>query len=467
MASKPATEPNTTKSTSATKSDARSDGDKQRATNANSPQQHATRRTENLSTESLDHSISDSIGQERRVNREASPLRPQFKTSASGTTRSRKNSQELSPTRNVVNTFSHPVPSAAAVQRALSANKPPLQAPSVDGGLDSRTSTSAASTPRWPNSPRLTSPPPSNTPRHSNAPLRRQESDMTAPNISQKRLATPAADLSISTGKVGSEKEDGASQRSGLKTPTRGISIATSTLETVAENSVPDTPSVIPPSAHSTVQSQGEKEEHQKTDAQDVAQSKGAKGSGGSESDNGAAKSAVDTLVKPSNNTGGKSTSNLSKRSLPNLAATKSRTSEPPPRSMTVETETVSSIPQGPLNVPGERGVSGKLDGTGGVRPKPSNELMKPKKEKKRNARRPASINTGTGIIYAAFLGFATLTRVQFPQRRIFSKPRWPAQSMKPTLLTQRRHSFTNQILPSLMSLVLPVIILALPVQPP
>ena len=60
---------------------------------------------------------------------------------------------------------------------------------------------------------------------------------------------------------------------------------------------------------------------------------------------------------------------------------------------MTVETETVSSVPQAPLNVAGERGASGKLDINGSVHLKPSNEIMRPKKEKK-------NIDSGTTYIY-------------------------------------------------------------------
>jgi Vacuolar segregation subunit 7 len=217
---------------------------------------------------------------------------------------------------------------------------------------------------------------------------------MAAPNSSQKRASASVPDLSITAGKSVPEKEE-STARSGLKTPARGASGLPPTLETVAENSVPDTPSVIPPSERSTVSSPRDYAESQKEELPDAGRSKTVKGNGDSESDNGGMKEITDAPAKPSNAAGSKSSSNMAKRSLTNLAA-KGKFTEPPTRSMTVETETVSSIPQAPLNVAGDRGASGKLDVNGSIHLKPSNEMMKPKKEKKKNPRRPTSINTGT-----------------------------------------------------------------------
>jgi len=381
-------------------SDVRHEGERSKHTNTNSPQQQATRRNGNVSSEFLENSgtnssSTNSTGQERQPIREASPFRPQLKAAARGTSRSRKNSQDLSPTRNAINTYLHPVPSAAAVQRALSANKPPPQSPGIDNNTpEIRSPKSVDPAPRWPVSPRLTSPPPSIAPRNSTHPTRKHDNDMAAPNSSQKRLSASVLDLSINVGKSLPEKEDNV-VRSGLKTPARGVSGVTSTLETVAENSVPDTRSVVPPSARTTATSPKEYTESQDDRSQD-AQSKSATGSGESESDNAGAKVKPDVVTMPSKAIGSQSSSSLAKRSLTNLASGKSKISDPPTRSMTVETETVSSVPQAPLNMPGDRGASGKLDANGSLRLKASNETMKPKREKKKNARRPTSINTGT-----------------------------------------------------------------------
>ncbi len=396
MASMPGREPGDANLAAPTNPDTHHEGERLRMTETNSPQQSATRRAGNVSTDSLDHSGSKPAGQERQSIKEVSPLRPQFKASAHGASRSRKNSQELSPTRNAINAFSHPVPSAAAVQRALSANKPPPQASGLEGTLETHNSKSTDSTPRWPTSPRLTSPPPSKAPRNPTLPKRKQDSDMAAPNSSQKRMSASVPDLSIMVGKPIPEKEDNLTPRPGLKTPVRGVSGVTSTLETVAENSVPDTPSIIPPSERSTLSNPQEYADHHNDESQDATQSKTARGSEDSESDNGGAKAKVDSLAKSGNAAGSKSSSIVPKKSLTSLAPARSKATEPPSRSMTVETETVSSVPQAPLNVAGDRGASGKLDVNGSVRLKPSNEMIKSRKEKKKNARRPTSINTGT-----------------------------------------------------------------------
>ncbi|KAF2764202.1 hypothetical protein EJ03DRAFT_346377 [Teratosphaeria nubilosa] len=62
---------------------------------------------------------------------------------------------------------------------------------------------------------------------------------------------------------------------------------------------------------------------------------------------------------------------------------------------MTVETETVASIPQSALN-PGDRIGSGRVDPSGTLRLKPSTETIRPKKERKKPSQKARSINQGT-----------------------------------------------------------------------
>ena len=88
--------------------------------------------------------------------------------------------------------------------------------------------------------------------------------------------------------------------------------------------------------------------------------------------------------------------SSLAKRSFTNLASTKNRPAPESMRSMTVETETVTSVPQVVLGVNGERGASGRMNSIGSVRPRPSSETIKPKKEKKKSTRKPPSLHSGT-----------------------------------------------------------------------
>ena len=77
------------------------------------------------------------------------------------------------------------------------------------------------------------------------------------------------------------------------------------------------------------------------------------------------------------------------------LAPMKSRQSEGK-QNMTVETETVPSIPQSALSA-GDRSGSMRNDHSGSVRLKASNETIRPKKERKKTAQKPRSINQGTG----------------------------------------------------------------------
>ena len=65
---------------------------------------------------------------------------------------------------------------------------------------------------------------------------------------------------------------------------------------------------------------------------------------------------------------------------------------------MTVETETVSSIPQAASSNAGDR--AGALrEGGGTLRSKASSETIRPKKEKKRVVKKPPSLVSGAGKI--------------------------------------------------------------------
>ncbi|KAF2147376.1 uncharacterized protein K452DRAFT_217284 [Aplosporella prunicola CBS 121167] len=64
---------------------------------------------------------------------------------------------------------------------------------------------------------------------------------------------------------------------------------------------------------------------------------------------------------------------------------------------MTVETETVRSIPQAPIGlVQGERIIPGRAEPSGSLRLKASNETIRPKKDKKKTIRKAPSIVSGT-----------------------------------------------------------------------
>jgi hypothetical protein len=80
------------------------------------------------------------------------------------------------------------------------------------------------------------------------------------------------------------------------------------------------------------------------------------------------------------------------------LAPAKSRQPEGK-QNMTVETETVQSIPQSAINA-GDRSGGIRNENSGSIRLKPSNETIRPKKERKRPTQKARSINQGTSASF-------------------------------------------------------------------
>lgn len=85
----------------------------------------------------------------------------------------------------------------------------------------------------------------------------------------------------------------------------------------------------------------------------------------------------------------------------PSLSSAKSRQSEGT-RNMTVETETVVSVPQTNIGGNLNAGERGRLDG-GSLRMKPSTETIRPRKERKRTTRKAPSVSNGTGGSFTSF----------------------------------------------------------------
>ncbi|RVX69243.1 hypothetical protein B0A52_07219 [Exophiala mesophila] len=331
------------------------------------------------------------------ISRENSPVRASRSTSSiPQLSRSRKASQEFSPTRNLNLAGSlSTVPSAAAVQRALSAQRPILQPNNVDAGPESSRSTerpprSGQTSPAWPTSPRLKSPPPSRaTSRLSSA--KKPESEQTQSNTSMKRLATtsnPEQAAAILT----TDTQESQSTNANLRASGRGPSTGGSALETVAESSVPSTPSIGPMLNSILDQKIDVSSLDQNSEAPAEVPTRDAEGSG-SENVSGskAALQKAENEKRPRAPSTSR-TSELAKRSLTSLSTAKKLASTDPPRTMTVETETVTSMPQ--LLNP-DRGVSGR-DGNGSVRTKASTETIRPKKEKKKSSRKAPSLHAGT-----------------------------------------------------------------------
>ena len=358
-----------------------------------------------------------------KPSRESSPIRPQLKPAVSAnsrTTRSRKNSQEFSPSRAPSTAGSNipSVPSAAAIQRALSVAGTPQLLSSVSQDIKGDASKtqrpgkglSGLAQPNG-NPPRVKSPPPSVPAKTSNPPPRKAESAPTAPSIVLER-ATPSNRSSLDS-QIEGDKD---ATSPGMRTPARGISGTGPTLETVQENSLPSTPitgrGLIGGSA-----GQGEHPARTKENPEEDASSKSKAESG---SDSGGRK---DTRGKDD----GKNTAKPgpaansskpqvmhSKKSITQLLPSKAKVQEGTAKNMIVETETVSTIPQVALGGgAGERNITGRTDTGGSLRLKPSNETIRPKKEKKRAARKAPSVSAGTGVFKSR----------RFHHHHIYSRP--------------------------------------------
>lgn len=353
-----------------------------------------------VSASATDLSIENHDDSKSRLSREASPGRPQTRTNQDrmpSLTRSRRSSQDLSPSRGSLTPTNNlpSVPSAAAVQRALSATRIPHLSPAI---ADS-TNNSRTDSPQWPVSPRLRSPPPVS--RATPQTVRKSEplgSDLQTPKLT----TTSAPDLTrlaVRSLPDGEEIAQPSAHRSGP----RGVS-GGSVLEPVAEGSQINTPLPGPEGSSYGLKQTEEPVSLVADNLQLLPNKTSTKegGESGTESGSGKSKSGkVDDRETPKSNstmTASKVSSVPTKRSFTTLNPNKYRTGvEPSSRTMTVETETVSSIPQVSLGVgAGERGVSGRVETGGSVRLKPSTETIRPKKDKKRTARKPTSLNAGT-----------------------------------------------------------------------
>jgi len=333
------------------------------------------------------------------LSRESSPVRPALKANASarstpGPGRSRKNStQELSPARSA-SANTNP-PSAAATQRALSVASTPIlhptaSEPTIRAPVPQKppVTTEVRETPRWPISPRLRSPPPINKP----SILSPRKIDQEPPSINVQRHSQP---LEQQEGKqeitTDSEAEDSLSVP-GMRTPARGVSGASSTLETVQEVSQPNTPGLEFDSALEKVDGSSQSLLDQENST-DNASTKTIKAKPTTAANESGSESGGKGEIKM------RSTSAAPQTTVrPNGPATKVFTGagrgkpsgEGSARNMTVETETVSSIPQVAVGGPAGAGNNGS------IRTKPSSETIRPKKEKKKTARKAPSVTSGT-----------------------------------------------------------------------
>ncbi|KAI0549940.1 hypothetical protein F4679DRAFT_223358 [Xylaria curta] len=316
------------------------------------------------------------------------------RTSTSSPLQSRKNStHDPSPSRTRSN-----IPTSSAIPRQLSAssipNLPPpsgtetiLRAP-VPQKLSSASHDTSKDSPRWPISPRLKSPPPSFSRPTAASSARRSEPEPPAINVQR---ATPSPHVEPNSQSASDMEIEEPYLSSGMRTPVRGPSNGSSTLETVQEVSQPNTPQAGFDAAirklEETATSQSSTR-NRNSDATSISV-KSALNGGTSESgsDSGSVKTSTrrSSAAAPPPLLHSRQSSSTLKFSGRGQASGESSS-----RNMTVETETVTDMPQLSLipNAGGQRA-------NGSLRTRPSNETIKPRKEKKRHGRKPPSVASG------------------------------------------------------------------------
>ncbi|KAH8696984.1 vacuolar segregation subunit 7-domain-containing protein [Phaeosphaeriaceae sp. PMI808] len=354
-------------------------------------------------------------------SRDASPARPHQRATAPQTTtnpraglRSRKSSTDVSPSRGPSLASASSSPSVAAIQRALSAASIPQlsSTSSVDTVKAPRPikatsgSNSGENTPHhWPISPRLRSPPPPSSDSRSGSHsrrnslrnhLRKPEAQSTPAIIVQSSSPASSSRIPVREELVASDTDEAAMS---IKGPVRGASGSAPKLETVQESSLPATPGfdglevdsfISPGTTHKTSDEERNDVSSSKV-TEDLSSKNNTSKHTGSGSDSGSRTAKKGKMQeqrsastqRPRNVTAKPSLSSLSIRSA----------SQQPSRNMTVETETVPSVAQSTMSNQ-DRSASGRVDGS--LRLKPSNETIRPKKEKKTTKRKAPSINAGT-----------------------------------------------------------------------
>lgn len=384
-------------------------------------QSHSTTENDSVGTSNSQQNPSASPGPSKRASttpvlsaasspkpsRESSPIRPQLRPAVSAnsrTTRSRKNSQEFSPSRapSTAGSSIPTVPSAAAIQRALSVAGTPQLLSSVSQDIKGDASKaqrpgkglSGLAQPNG-NPPRVKSPPPA-TAKAANPPQRKADSAPTTPSIVLER-ATPSNRSSLDS-QIEGDKD---ATSSGMRTPARGISGSGPTLETVQENSLPSTPTI----GRGPIGGSAGQDEHPARTNENPEEDTSSKSRVESGSDSGGRKDTRGkddgkVVAKPGPNANSSKPQIMhSKKSFTQLLPSKAKVQEGSAKNMIVETETVSTIPQVALGGgAGERNITGRTDTGGSLRLKPSNETIRPKKEKKRAVRKAPSVSAGTGV---------------------------------------------------------------------
>ncbi|KLU91220.1 hypothetical protein MAPG_09742 [Magnaporthiopsis poae ATCC 64411] len=317
--------------------------------------------------------------------------------------RSRKNSQQdLSPSRPAAKTAATSpalAPSTLHQPKAIGVSSTPALPPiSPDPNIKAPLPQKSASTtlldsqrdaPRWPISPRLRSPPPVlNKP---NQGLPRKGSDQDLPTINFQRPTPP---VTFDPSQSDNEGDDSHLQP-GMRTPARG---STSTLETVQEVSPlgSPTPEGIDAALEKLAGERLISDTASQLDVAEISVAKAMKARATmAQNESGSEAGSIKAERRPAM-TSAPSGLGLRQPSSSTLAKTGSsganktpKPSEGTVKTMTVETETVTSIPQVSVAPAGMQGSNGSL------RTKPSSETIRPRKEKKKPSRKQQMVQSG------------------------------------------------------------------------
>ncbi|KAJ4374977.1 Vacuolar inheritance and morphology protein [Neocucurbitaria cava] len=366
---------------------------------------------------SLNASGSPSSATTPLSSRDASPARPNQRPAAPSATnprsgfRSRRTSTDVSPSRaSSLAGSTAKTPSAAAIQRALSATSipelppasssdavkapRPLKAPSNPNSGDN--------TPHWPISPRLRSPPPGDDRRSRSranslrSQIKKPDAQSTPAIVVQSSSPASLSRFPVREEAVASDPEEPVLS---MKGPSRGASGAAPKLETVQESSLPATPGFDGLEVQSFVSSapshKGSDQERNDVSSSKVTEDLSTKPNNTKNTESGsdsATKHDKRGKMQEQRASSAQRPNTISSKASLSSLSTKSR--DPPLRNMTVETETVPSVAQATIGNQ-DRSASGRVDGS--LRLKPSNETIRPKKERKPPKRKAPSINSGTG----------------------------------------------------------------------
>ncbi|KAJ4409219.1 Vacuolar inheritance and morphology protein [Neurospora sp. IMI 360204] len=275
----------------------------------------------------------------------------------------------------------------AATDRNVNAPAPPSKSPTAQSQSHS---TGSQDPLKWPVSSRLRSPPPILTKPPILGPPRRQDQ---TPDISPSTaLPRQTPSFSASESQSDTDADDLTPTQPGARTPVRAAGGSTSILETVQEVSPFGSPRAFEQSMEEKLGHRLMSESTVPSDLGEFSRQREVAGrSNSTMTESGAEDATPIEAVRRSGST-----------SAPPLTSRQSSTSVRPPakgklgegsqQSMTVEAETVTSIPQVAL-APGVGVQPSSLS----LRTKPSTETIRPpKKEKKRTARKQPNMTSGT-----------------------------------------------------------------------